>query len=194
MSPRPKTHLTVEHIVLYLLDKKPMHGYELHQTLCAMPGISLIWNVKQALLYAILDKLEAQGYIASPHSQEPTSPPRKTLRLTELGKSSLQTWLKTPVRRGRDFRQEFLAKLIIARQYGTETAMALLEAQQAACQAWQQELQATASGQVFDTYLVYSFRMQWVNMILEWLNTCRDAVQQLPLAAEQHSPDSPTDG
>ena len=130
MSPRQSSNLTLEHVLLALLDQRPMHGYELYQELCELKGISLIWNIKQGLLYALLDKLEGKGYLTSQLVQGETYPPRKYFHLTETGKSTLQTWLKTPERRARDIRQEFLAKLIMARRYGISEALELIHLQE----------------------------------------------------------------
>lgn len=57
MSPRPSATRTLEHVLLALLDEKTMHGCELYQKWCEIKVISLIWNLKQPMLYAILAKL-----------------------------------------------------------------------------------------------------------------------------------------
>jgi PadR family transcriptional regulator PadR len=175
MSPRPTSALTLEHVLLALLDQKPMHGYELYQNVCKMQGISLIWNIKQALLYAILDKLERRGYLSSQQVQGEAYPPRNYFHLTSMGKSSLQAWRKTPVRRARDLRQEFLAKLIVARRYGKADALELIHIQEQACQAWYDELQTNIpalDAEHMDAWLVYSFRINRVEGILSWLKIC----------------------
>jgi DNA-binding PadR family transcriptional regulator len=179
MSPRKTARLTVEYILLYMIERKPMHGYELYQELCALEGISLIWNIKQALLYAILEKLEAQGYLLSEVVQGETYPPRKYFHLTDFGRTSLQDWLASPVRRARDFRQEFLAKLIIARRYGKQQALDLINIQQQACERCRSDLVAgdqPPQEEHFDAWLVYSFRIRRLDMILDWLKTCREEV------------------
>jgi PadR family transcriptional regulator, regulatory protein AphA len=181
MSPRKSSRLTVEHILLYLIDQRPMHGYELYQELCAMEGISLIWNIKQALLYANLEKLEGQGFLKSDLVQGEAYPPRRYFRLTDSGKNSLQAWLNSPVRRARDLRQEFLAKLIIARRYGTQQALDLIQVQEKACERWLHDLKATIEPpqkENFDAWLVYSFRIKRLEMILEWLKTYREEVNR----------------
>lgn len=178
MSPRKTSRLTVEHVLLYLIGQKPMHGYELYQALCAMEGISLVWNIKQAMLYAILEKLEARGDLRS-EVQDEAYPPRKIFHLTDFGKNSLQNWLASPVRRARDFRQEFLAKLIIARRYGKQQALDLIRTQEQACETWRQELIAAPhppQEDNFDAWLVYSYRIQRLEMIMEWLKKCREEV------------------
>jgi DNA-binding PadR family transcriptional regulator len=172
MSPRHASPLTLEHILLAFLDQKPMHGYELYQELCATKGISQIWNIKQALLYAILDKLEERGYVASQLIQGETYPPRNYFHLTEVGKESLQEWLKSPVRRARDLRQEFLAKLITARRYGKADVVELIHIQEQTCQTWFRDLQSNVPPQDqehLDEWLVYTFRINRIEAVLKWL-------------------------
>jgi PadR family transcriptional regulator, regulatory protein AphA len=189
MSPRHSTDLTLEHILLALLDQKPMHGYELYQELCDLKGISLIWNIKQALLYAILDKLELKGYLISQTVQGSTYPPRNYFRLTDFGKSSLHTWLTTPVRRARDMRQEFLAKLIVARRYGKTEALELIHIQEVSCQAWFNDLKTKISSpdlDHMDEWVVYSFRLNRVEGVLKWLKDCELELKgSQPLTVDQ---------
>ncbi len=182
MSPRRAAPLTLEHVLLALLDHKPMHGYELYQEICSLPGISRIWNIKQALLYAILDKLEERGYVASQLIQGETYPPRKYFHLTETGKTSLKEWLRTPVRRARDLRQEFLAKLITARRYGKTDVMELIHIQEQACQTWFSDLQSEVPPQDLehlDEWMVYSFRFHRVESVLKWLKRLEMEVDRL---------------
>jgi len=182
MSPRHVSPLTLEHVLLAILDQKPMHGYEMYQEICAMPGISKVWNIKQALLYAILDKLEERGYIASRLIPGETYPPRKEFHLTEMGESSLQHWLKTPVRRPRDLRQEFLAKLITARRYGKAEVLELVRIQEQTCQTWDQDLQSNVpplDAEHLDEWMVYSFRNERLQAVLKWLKTLEDEIDRL---------------
>ena len=175
MSPRQSTTIAIEHVLLALLDPKPLHGYELYQELCALRGISMVWNLKQAMLYAILDKLESNRLLSSQLIQGETYPPRRYFHLTEEGKQSLQTWIQTPVRRARYLRQEFLAKLIIARRYGQDEAHELIRIQEQTCRGWLAELQtsldALAPGQV-DEWIVVTYRIERLVSVLAWLKTC----------------------
>ncbi len=182
MSPRRSSELTLEHVLLALLEQQPLHGYDLYQELCQMQGIALIWNIKQASLYAILDKLEGKGLLASRQVPGSTYPPRTYFHLTEAGKIALQTWRQTPVRRARDLRQEFLAKLIVTRRYGKTAAFELIRAQRQTCQAWLDDLNkalpAPDAAQM-DTWLVYSYRIQRVEWVLQWLDTCEAEIERL---------------
>jgi DNA-binding PadR family transcriptional regulator len=178
MSPRSSSPLTLEYVLLALLDVQPLHGYELYQELQSMAGIAQIWVIKQSLLYADLDKLERIGYLASQLGQSENAPPRKYFQLTARGKSALDDWRNTPVRKARNLRQEFLAKLIIARKYGQGDALELIHRQRTACQAWLAELQVQEASPVeMDEWLVVSFRIGQVQGVLKWLQACEERIK-----------------
>jgi PadR family transcriptional regulator, regulatory protein AphA len=183
MSPRLSSALTLEHVLLALLDRKPLHGYEIYQELCEMKGISLFWNIKQALLYAKLDKLEEEGFLKPELVHWGGSHPRKYFHLTKLGRATLRRWISTPVHRTRDFRQEFLAKIIVARRYGKPKALELIHIQEEACQTWLEQLVPKvipSTLEMVDEALVYSFRASQIKGILQWLKECAEEIEKLP--------------
>ena len=53
----------MDYALLGLLDRQPMHGYDLHRRLSGRTGLGLIWTVKQAQLYGILARFQAGGLI-----------------------------------------------------------------------------------------------------------------------------------
>src|SRR3712207_428899 len=114
MSPMVKLPLTLEHALLGFLWQRPMHAYEIHQMLKEARALGLIWHLKQSQLYALLARLEEEGYITSITEPQGTRPPRRVMHLTSQGREAFQRWLVEPVAHGRDFRQEFLAKLFFA--------------------------------------------------------------------------------
>ncbi len=113
--PMVKQPLTMEHALLGLLRQQPMYGYAIYQHLLASAELSLIWSIKQSLLYATLNRLEVDGLLTStlePHGQKP---PRKILHLTAAGEAAFLSWVRSPVDHGRDMRMELLAKIYFAR-------------------------------------------------------------------------------
>jgi DNA-binding PadR family transcriptional regulator len=175
MSPRQSAPLTLEHVLLALLDHSPMHGYELYHALSQKQGISKIWNITQSMLYVMLDKLEERQLLASSTVQSDAYPPRKIYHITEKGRQALDQWMKTPVQRARQMRQEFLAKLIIARGYGPSEALALIHAQQKACQSWLEQLTIgfpPKDAEHMDTWLVDTYRIHRLKALMKWLDVC----------------------
>jgi PadR family transcriptional regulator, regulatory protein AphA len=176
MSPRQTSAFKLEHVLLALLDQKPVHGYELFQELNEMKGIARVWNIKLSMLYVMLDKLVEKGYLSSRLVQGESYPPRKYFYVTEDGKNSLQEWIRTPVHRARNIRQEFLAKLVVARRYGNSEVLELIRIQEQECQTWLAELQANVVSmdqEHMDEWFVFSFRINRVEGELKWLKECQ---------------------
>lgn len=129
MPPKPAGMQSLEYVLLGMLAQQPRHGYELHKELSNLEGLGLVWRIKQAQLYALLDKLESQGYLSSRTITTESHPPRKEFHLTQAGHKAFEAWMLSPVEHGREIRQGFLAKFYFARLYGEETARRVIEAQ-----------------------------------------------------------------
>ena len=176
MSPRPSAPLTLEYVLLGLLDQRPMHGYDLHRELTSLAGIALIWSVKQSRLYALLDKLEQGGLLASELVPGEAHPMRKQFHLTERGRQSLHAWMLSPVQHGRDMRQDFLARLYFAQRNGVQPALNLIQDQRQICLGWKAHLVdqvSSLAGEDQFERLVYNFRIAQVQAMLDWLDACQ---------------------
>ena len=175
MSPMVKLPLTLEHALLGFVRTQPTHAYEIHQRLEQAEALGLVWHLKQSQLYALLARLEEAGYLASTTEPQGNRPPRKVLQLTPSGHAAFTRWMTTPVEHGRDFRQEFMAKLFFAQQDGSKTAAALLELQRNACQRWlaglRGQLAVVDPSRTYET-LVLRFRIGQLEAILTWLDAC----------------------
>jgi DNA-binding PadR family transcriptional regulator len=177
MSPMVKLPLSMEHALLGLVRQRPMHAYEIHQTLTQAEALGLVWQLKQGQTYALLTRLEDAGFVASTLEAQDTRPPRKILRLTPEGEAAFARWLATPVRHGRDFRLEFLAKLFFAAQEPGPALEALLDAQRAACRELidqiNERMSAISPNRPYDR-LVLQFRLGQLDATLIWLDECDD--------------------
>ncbi|HEX9372725.1 MAG TPA: PadR family transcriptional regulator [Roseiflexaceae bacterium] len=175
MSPMVKLPLSLEHALLGFLYAEPMHAYEIHQRLEQAQALGLVWRLKQSQLYALLARLEDAGYIESMTEPQGNRPPRKILSLTSSGRTAFAQWMLAPVAHGRDFRQEFLAKLFFAQRDSPATAARLIADQQQACRDWLIDLRAQA-GAIGDDrpydWLVLQFRISNLEAIVSWLDTC----------------------
>ncbi|MCU0491102.1 MAG: PadR family transcriptional regulator [Chloroflexaceae bacterium] len=170
-----KLPLTIEHALLGFVRQGAAHGYDIYQRLLASEELGLVWSLKQSQVYALLAKLEEEGYLASDTAAQGSRPPRKLLRLTEAGQTALERWIGTPVQHGRDFRLEFLAKLYFACDVGRPTAAHLIAAQRAACQGWLAELRSQLTQLATDNsydWLVLHFRIGQLEATLVWLASC----------------------
>jgi PadR family transcriptional regulator AphA len=168
-SPDP---LAIEHALLGFLRSQPMHGYEIYQHLTDPEGLWLVWRIKQSQLYALLIRLESEGYIASTMQPQDSRPARKVFRLTRAGRERFATWVRTAVPHGRDLRQDFLGKLYFARQEDASVMRQLLAAQRVACQQWLAAMQSEAASADEDSFgcLVNVFRIGQIKAMLDWLD------------------------
>jgi PadR family transcriptional regulator AphA len=175
MPPKPAGLHSLEYILLGMLSQQPRHGYELHKELSTLEGLGLVWRIKQAQLYAWLDKLEKQGYLSARMITTESHPPRKEYRLTRSGHKAFEEWVLSPVEHGRELRQDFLAKFYFARLQGEETARQVLEAQRKTLKKIQSRMEAEddvlSSSQSYEKQ-VYQFRMIQIQAFIDWLDSC----------------------
>ena len=179
MSPKRKSNLSIEHALLGFIQEQPLHGYEIHQRLQAAQQLGLVWHLKQAHLYALLSKLEADGLIAAELIAQEARPPRRLLHLTATGHEAFDSWVTAPVQHGRDLRIEFLAKLFWAQQRGAASTDQLIAAQRDECRMWLDNLRAEMAQSAEATpyaLLVLEFRRGQIEAMLEWLDTCESAL------------------
>jgi DNA-binding PadR family transcriptional regulator len=171
--------LTLELALLGFLRGHPMYPYEIWQTLASQQELGRVWRLKQSHLYQILDRLEAEGYVATTTELQGTRPPRKITSLTPSGRAAFDHWVAAPVAHGRDFRLEFLAKLYFAAREGPATVAALVDKQRVACQGWLDDLRAQSDAIAPDRpydRLVVGFRVRQITAILAWLDDCLAAL------------------
>lgn len=179
VMPSQKQPLTIELALLGFVRQRPMHPYELFQQVQACDGLGCIWRIKQSHLYAVLDRLEAEGYLSCHLEGQGSRPPRKILSLTAQGEAIFTEWLSTPVLRGRDIRLEFLAKYYFARREGPVVTAQLLARQIACCRDWLAEYEAKSSGLPADSFerVVLQYRMGQLQAVLAWLEQCQQLVE-----------------
>ena len=181
MSPRRKTALSMEHVLLALLAREPMHGYELHRRLNEMPGIAQVWNLKQALLYAKLELLEAEGDIQVKATRREFTPPRKVYAVTQQGQKKLEAWIREPVYRARLMQQVFNAKLLCAWMQSPQLALDLIEKQREVMLNWHsrlvdEEARLDPKAQ-FGDWVVLSFKDKRDQGTLGWLDSVQAQIE-----------------
>lgn len=176
MSPRQQAPLSTEYILLGLAARGPVHGYDLHKKLGALDGLSAIWSVKQSQVYALLDKLENMGYLQGEAVPGTAAVQRKQYRLTAAGRQAFEVWMTSAALHPREMRQEFLARLYFASQTGATITRQLIDAQYAACRAWQENVRAALEdGAELENFqrVVTAYRLSQINAMLDWLDQCR---------------------
>ena len=72
-------------VVLNLLKHNECHGYDMVQTLKQIKGL----KIREGNIYPILARLQTDGLVTSYSQASRDGPPRKYLKLTELGENAL---------------------------------------------------------------------------------------------------------
>ncbi len=80
-----------ELILLGLLNRQQMHGYELHDFIES--NMQMCIDLKKSTAYYLLEKLEKQGHVTQTEEQQGNRPPRRVYHLTESGKAHYQELL-----------------------------------------------------------------------------------------------------
>ncbi|GIV90578.1 MAG: PadR family transcriptional regulator [Chloroflexus sp.] len=173
-----KPTFTIELALLGLFRQGSLHPYELFQQVQRPDSLGSVWRLKQSHLYALLDRLEARGYLTHRLELQGHRPPRKILSLTPAGEAAFAEWVVTPVSHGRDIRLEFLTKLYFARREGLAVADQLLERQIVCCRRWLDDhIQRVAAlpEESFER-LVQQYRIGQIRATLAWLEESRETL------------------
>lgn len=172
--------LTTELALLGFLHEQPMYGYEIHQRMSDPAGLGQVWQVKQSQLYALMGKLEEEGYLSTELQPQESRPPRKVFHLTPLGTQVFLEWLNSPVEHGRDMRLDFLVKLYFAQKEGVNAVVELVQKQREVVLSWlNYQDEHAAPEQVPPTYEWYvrEFRGEQNRSFLAWLDRCRQELE-----------------
>ena len=170
----PASELSPRYALLGFLYFQPMHGYDLHKLL--ETNLRELWRISQSQAYTILNRLERDGWITSTAQLQEKRPDRAMLSLTDLGKTSFETWLYAPTSgSARAIRVEFLTRLFFASQIGEDACSHLLQEQAATTRRDLERLQKRLAdippGQAFNR-LGLELRIRQLVTTLEWLDSC----------------------
>jgi molybdate transport system substrate-binding protein len=171
---RSRQSLTIEHAILGFLREQPLHGYELYQRLIAPTALGSVWPLKQSQFYALLARLEAEGYLAVTREPRGSQPARKLLALTPAGALAFTTWLVAPSDPADDRERAFLARLFFARQLGPAAVHQLLTSQRQQLRSWLQALRRTTNEAVTPhsyAWLVGQWQIRQAEAMLDWLDS-----------------------
>jgi PadR family transcriptional regulator AphA len=180
MSPLTSTPLTTELALLGFLTEQPMHGYELFRRMGDPHGPGAVWHVKQPQLYALLNRMEAEGLIEGVLQELTSRPQRRQYSLTQAGSESFTAWLVDPVSHARDMRIEFMLKLYFSRRHNPQSALCLVEAQQTACRQWYAMQQVNESDISIGSseQTIRGFRAAQLRAMLTWLDDIYEDIRQ----------------
>jgi PadR family transcriptional regulator AphA len=172
---RPNTD--AEYAILGLLGQGPRHGYAIARHFRADAALGHVWRLRRNEVYAILAKLESQGWV---RRDEGAHGPRRraAYALTPQGEAAFREWLRRPVQGLRDMRLGLLGRLYFAESLGPGERERVLRAQADALArrltAWR-----TARKQARDPFArsVYGFRAAMTEAALRWLQSLEEEVR-----------------
>jgi DNA-binding PadR family transcriptional regulator len=132
---------TPDETLLGLLTKQPQHGYQLLETFRDTDALGRVWKLSTSQLYAVLKRLQTQGFIIGEEAYSADAPPRTVYRISESGKAFVMAWLAEdqPSPSVRRVRVEFLSRLYIARVLNVSSAP-ILHRQKTTCEHKYQQL------------------------------------------------------
>ncbi len=174
-----------EYVVLGLLTKRPMHGYEMFQEFQG-GTLGQIVHIEMSQLYAFLKKLEKLHYIQAELETQGVRPPRKVFHLTQEGRDVFLLWLNQPVEKPRDIRIFFLIKLYFVQQFLSKQTSSLIDQQILACQHFLQHLEARQHSRVnhheeaFLDHVVLRSRIYQTRALLDWLHELQTELASTP--------------
>jgi DNA-binding PadR family transcriptional regulator len=171
--------LTTELALLGFLNEQPMYGYEIHQRMSDPSGLGQVWQLKQSQLYALMGKLEEEGFLSSELQLQETRPARKVFHLTPSGNQVFLEWLCSPVEHSRDMRLDFLVKLYFIQKEGNEALIQLIQKQLEVCQCWlkyQADHSPTDQNPPVYEWYVRQFRTKQIQAFQDWLEQCQQAL------------------
>lgn len=166
--------LTPDETILGLLAVQARHGYELLECFRSTHQLGRVWNLSTSQIYAVLKRLEREGWIVGHEVVSENAPPRTEYTLTETGEKRLYAWLHEPqpspsIRR---IRVEFLSRLYIVQQLNIPTG-AVVRYQRAACIAKHKQLVAErGNAEPGIDFLALELHISQLEVVLRWIEDC----------------------
>lgn len=163
------TALSTELALLGFVHQRPTYGYEIYQRLTGSPELRLVWRFKQSRLYAMLARLEQEGYLSATQETQDGRPPRKVFHLTQTGKLAFEEWLTQPVAQPREMRLAFMLKLYFAGEVSPEVVARLIQRQQEVCAQWLVVQEREDDPSILFVRAVRGYRRSHIEAIRDWL-------------------------
>lgn len=115
--------MSLEHLILGLLDLAPMTGYDLKKAFDS--SVAHFWFVDQAQVYRALAKLVDEGSASVRVIEHEGRPARREHCITEQGRQELSEWLASPLDDERT-KDPFIARIFFAGREEPDVARRIL--------------------------------------------------------------------
>lgn len=165
------TSLTPDETILGILAAYAQHGYQILETFNDPQKLGRVWHLSTSQLYAVLKRLEREGWIAGRQIESENAPPRTQYAITSEGRNILEAWLNdgAPSPSIRHVRVEFLSRLYVAQLLG-HSVESIITRQRLICQNERTRLLANAESGF--GLLASDLVIAQLDAVLEWLERC----------------------
>jgi DNA-binding PadR family transcriptional regulator len=163
--------------LLGLLVEGSHHGYDLARLFAPGSALADIVHVSASHLYALLSRLERDGFIVGHREEVGAHPPRRVYELTDAGREAVLRWIDDPVEHPRDMRIDFPLKLYLVRKLNPAAAESLVTRQRGIFAAYVDRLKYEPTGDVAadeESFieLLREGRIGRLQAALDWLDRC----------------------
>lgn len=178
--------MTIKYGVLALLDRQPMHGYELKEELQAEIGSH--YEINFGTLYRHLERLLKDECVECRVVPQPRFPDRKVYSITDKGRQVWVDWLLEPIAGGSVLKNDFYVKLVLSFASPVNPRDLIDGQRQADLRLMQSltklRLSADPALQIRWTLLLDAAIFQ-TEARLKWLEVCRESLSQARCADEK---------
>ena len=166
--------LTPDETIIGLIAVQARHGYELLSCFRSTHQLGRVWNLSTSQIYAVLRRLEREGWIVGREIVSEKAPARTEYTLTESGEKRLFVWLNEadPPASIRRIRVEFFSRLYVARQLNVPTDT-VVQHQRVACLSKYAELAAEReNAEPGIDLLALELHISQLEAVLGWIERC----------------------
>jgi len=169
--------MSVKHGLLALLERGPMHGYQLRVAFEESTGGTWPLNIGQ--VYTTLSRLERDGLVRPLPENDAGQRP---YQITDAGRAALAEWFATPINRTDRPRDELAIKLALALTTPGVDVPAVVQTQRSATMRTLQEytrLKARADGPADLSWLLVVDAMRFqAEAEMRWLDHCEASLSR----------------
>jgi len=166
--------MSIRHGLLALLDRGPMHGYQLRAAF--EEATSGAWPLNIGQVYATLSRLERDGLV---HALAGNAAGQRPYAITDAGRDALAGWFSSPVGRVGQGRDELTVKIALALSTPRADVRGVVAAQRAATLDAVRELtRARATSADVDPVgrLVLDAMLFRAEAEIRWLDRCETSL------------------
>jgi DNA-binding PadR family transcriptional regulator len=176
--------MTIRHALLALLSEGPKYGFQLAKEFEA--GTGEMWPLNTGQVYTTLQRLERDGLVET--DDEAEEGPQNSYRMTDEGRTELDTWLHTPPDTSTPPRDELVIKVLVALRVPGVDASELAQTYRRHVIESMREytrLKEDAHENDIGLLLVADAEIYRLDAVVRWLDAADARIKRLPAPAER---------